>query len=105
MKKLLPLLVLLLSSCYKSNVVDNTTPRFVKFDNYYNDCSVFYDEYYRADITYKEWNTEHTTIVVEKHWLLYPDMTIYKRSYGNRDYYNLLEYDNATHYILVVELQ
>lgn len=108
MKKLLPLLVLLLSSC--SN---NSSPyskvsykKLDKLDRWYNGCEVSYDEVWRSKIDYYEKSYESGSMVItyEKHWLVYPTITIVKQGVQKYTTYDFATYDNETHFVLVIGL-
>ena len=106
---LIPIMAALLIGCSNGNAnkyTKTSTPKFNKLDRIYQNCELQYDEYYRCQIDYyeKEYNGITWDITFEKHWLIYPDLTITRKGYQNYTVYNLLSYDNETHFVLLVEL-
>lgn len=108
MKKLLPLLLLLLLSCSNnSNPYSKVSSKKLdKLDRWYNGCEVSYDEVWRSKIDYyeKEYNGITWDITFEKHWLIYPTITIVKQGVQTYTTYDLATYDNETHFVLLVSL-
>ena len=108
MKKLLPLLLLMLLSCSNnSNPYSKvSTQKMNKLDRWYNGCEVSYDEVWRCKIDYYEKSYESGSMVItyEKHWLIYPTITIVQRGVQNYTTYDLATYDNETRFVLLVSL-
>lgn len=77
-----------------------------KLDRWYNGCEVSYDEVWRCKIDYyeKEYNGITWDITFEKHWLVYPTITIVQRGIQYYTTYDLATYDNETRFVLLVSL-
>ena len=108
MKKLLPLLVLLLSSCSNNSSPYSkvSNEKMFHLDRWYSNCEVSYDEVWRSKIDYyeKKYNGITWDITFEKHWLVYPTITIVQTGYQNYTTYDFATYDNETHFVLVIGL-
>ena len=110
MKRLLLALLLpmLCVSCtYNNGIYSKISKEKMKhLDRWYNNCEVSYDEVWRCKIDYyeKEYNGITWDITFEKHWLVYPTITIVKRGIQNYTTYDLATYDNESHFVLLVSL-
>ena len=108
MKKLLPLLCLMLLSCSNNSSPYSkvSATKINKLDRWYNNCEVDYDEYFRCIVDYyeKEYNGITWNITFEKHWLVYPTITIVRQGFQKYTTYDFATYDNEAHFVLLVSL-